>query len=235
MTKGQRLLVQACRFARQRGQGARVDRASSRRRRAQRRRPVAGRRRRHARPRGQGPPPGPRPRPDRARRRRLDRGRALRRPRTRRAARGQVHATRSGSPTSPPARRGPTAAPTARYAARVAQPAARAAERPHDATATWPTTSSSSSSSRCSYPTLVKPLTLPHKTAPRAATSIGIEIATDPVQPRRRQAHLPEHGRPPRARVAVVRARDGVGVRPARPTTASSAGRRGSSRPRATS
>ena len=40
---------------------------------------------------------------------------------------------------------------------------------------------------------------------------------------RRRQADLPQHGRPPRARVAVVGARDGVGLRPARATTAATA------------
>ena len=63
------------------------------------------------------------------------------------------------------------------------------------------------------YPSLVRPITLNHKSVLGRDVN-GIEITTD--RPTRgRQADLPDDGRPPRARVAVVRAHDRVRLRPA--------------------
>ena len=64
------------------------------------------------------------------------------------------------------------------------------------------------------YPSMVKPLTLNHKSVLGRDVN-GIEIARNAAIIQRRQADLPQHGRPPRPRVAVVGARDRVGVRPA--------------------
>ena len=60
-------------------------------------------------------------------------------------------------------------------------------------------------------PGLVRLFTLPNKTW-LGKDVMGIEITTD-VHAERWQAGVPEHGRPPCARVALGRARDGVGLR----------------------
>ena len=205
--RGERLVVQVCRFRGNAAQRARIDPLHPHR--EDEGAPLLARGRGHAEAGGPPAAPGPRPRRDRARRRRLGHGAAPRPRRRAHAARGRLPVPRAGRrPRGPGA---PQRAPRRR--GRAHGPVLRAAQRPHD---------------------LPAPARLrPRDEEPRAAVPDAgqADHAQPPQRPRPRrerdrdldgraehrgrQADLPDHGRAPRARVAVGGAHDRVRLRPA--------------------
>ena len=169
-----------------------------------------GRRRDHSRGGRQAAPPGPRPRPDRARRRQLGRGRAPRPRRRAGAARGRLPLHRPHP--RPRGAHAPQQSP--RRAARAGGPPLRPAERARDLQAPGglrprdeepgDALPVARAAAHASPPQPPRPRRERHRDLDRRA------------EHRRRQADLPDHGRAPRARVALGGAHARVRLRPRR-------------------